>query len=220
MDKHLVDSQQNLRIARTLGIAVEEDRSSTLNNKARAPDNLDHGLAVWKEAARKEIDAELAKKYEVMYSKKLKELNEKEEFYKNACISVTGLLESLQKVSQESLSLYLKDLNSITIMLVLESLYKIIGDDEKYKEYVARIVEDSINSLGESIAVTASISLHDYKLLINEPMFIKFKSFIHPDEKLTKGQFLLDDGTTTYAVGILDRLDVLRSAFLNAVGQT
>lgn len=222
MDKYL-DSHKNLRVARTLGVAFDSNSNSIGNSnspkKASIPAELNDGLMAWKEAARKEIDAELTKKYEAMYAKKLKEMNEKEASYKNACTSLTELLDSVKKAGEESLSVCLKDLNSITVMLVLESLYKIIGDDEKYKEYAIRVVEASVNSLAEDITVTGVMSAHDYALLSHEPMFIKFKNFIHPDEKLKKGQFYLDDGSTIYELGILDRLDALRAAFLTAVSQ-
>lgn len=223
----LLNSNNPSRLARTLGVEFGEavPEKSAFNGGAINPagkavaNSASSDADIWKQKARKELEAEISLKYEKLYAEKLKKVEQNEVLYRESSARLAELMTSVKRAGEETLDFGLKDLNAITASLVLQSLYKILGDDKKYKTFAVKVVQDSISSFAEEVNIRGLISQYDYDLLAKDPLFAELKTFIRPDEKLKKGQFSIDDGSTTYEMGILDRLDVLRSAFMNAVGQ-
>jgi hypothetical protein len=226
MDEKLDKNQ--LRVSRTLNVEaavaesiVNEVKASDRNVASGPLKNSLEGVQIEKslekEKMRLELQREIEKKYELIYSSKLKALEEKEQKYIKDSQDLAELLASVKESFAEIVSSEFTIQNNTIALLVLESLYKLIGNSHNYKEFLEKNIVDSIGILTDGIHVTAKLSQYDYDLLVNNSLPEEIKKFIVPDKKLVKGQFYLDDGTSVFEAGILDRLDVLRTIFLDTL---
>lgn len=110
-------------------------------------------------------------------------------------------------------------LKEIAIALVLQSLYKISTKEVFKREIVEHVVEMLIEKMSSENLVSLSISAADHKLIESLDGYDKIKSFVHIDNSLSVGQMMLGDAGSFSKIGLADRLDSLRHAFIVALEQ-
>lgn len=221
MDEKL--DRNTLRVSRTLNVEAESianeaksvDRNVASGYLKSSIEGIEVEKSLEKEKIRLELQREIEKKYELIYSNKLKSLEEKEQKCIKDSQDLTELLASVNRSFAEIVSNEFSIQNNTIVLLILESLYKLIGDSHNYKEFLEKNILDSVAMLTDGINVTGKLSQYDYDLLVKNSLPEEIKKFIVPDKKLVKGQFYLDDGVSIFEAGILDRLDVLRTVFLD-----
>jgi hypothetical protein len=139
--------------------------------------------------------------------KKTYDINKKlEYFFTQADIGLA------KKINQE-----LDGVAEIIVLLVMKSLFHISSSEAINKTIIENIVKLTIEKVSLDPTVTLLVSAVDYELISESASFEQVKSFLRIDSSLVAGQVTLDDKISLGKVGLLDRLDALRSAFVVAL---
>lgn len=175
---------------------------------------IDNLVAEQLSISKKLLLEEVAKKNEALVSEKFKKLNEKEKEYQEAIQSMEDLAGSLQATYQASVHKDIRGLDAIIVSVVMEALYKILGDSKSYKKSVIKTVGECLDNYQRNSAVKIRVSENDYSLLKAEFKNENSIKCLLADKRLNDGQCIFDDGASLYEAGLLDQLDSLRMIFM------
>lgn len=164
--------------------------------------------------SKKLILDDFTKKNEASISEKFKKLSEKEREYIVSIESVKSLVASMEQSYQAKVDREIQGLDAIIVPVVMEALYKILGDSRSYKKAVVKTVGECLDSYQRNSTVKVRVSENDYNLLRAEFKNEDFIKCLLADKRLDDGQCVFDDGASLYEAGLLDQLDNLRMIFI------
>lgn len=159
------------------------------------------------------MEIELAKREK----EKFAELQAEKESLKVLTGSMESLLDNIASEYDAERARQSEDLSEAVIALVLESLYKISERAAVDKSVVESVVNNLIEKRSSESMLVLRVSTDDHRLLESLSNYNDIKSLLVTDTDLSAGQVVMEDGNSLYKVGLLDRLDVLRQAFIDAL---
>lgn len=165
-------------------------------------------------SSKKSLMDELVKKNEEFLLEKLKKLDNKEKEYIASIETTRGIVSKIEALYQAKVDSEIRGLDSVIVPVVMEVLYKILGDTKTHKKTVIKIVSECLDGYKGDNSVKIRISENDYSLVKSS-----FENEVSPkcliaDKRLEDGQCIFDDGTSLYEAGLLDQLDNLRMIFM------
>lgn len=211
----------NTRQKRVLSLELQEPPKNISIDEPTHILTTDRGIGTENEIEKRiteKLTFEIESQYKKMYAEKIEALDDLQNSLLSQRESLVSLLLDLENKYVEITSSKNTELSSYVIEVVFESLFKIIGDPVHYEKLVERTVFESLASIDTGLKLSGKISKDDYELISQSPQFSKIKEFLRPDKDLSRGQLLLDDGISLYEAGLLDRLDKLRTVFLDLAG--
>lgn len=206
------DLTQDIGKSVSMIVSDEAVRKEDLKNLYK--NEIDVLVAEQLAISKKSLMDELIKKNEEFLSDKLKKLDSKEKEYVASIEAIKALVSKIEALYQSKVDNEIHGLDSIIVPVVMEVLYKVLGDTKNYKKAVVKIVGECLEGYKGDSSVKIRISENDYSLVKSS-----FDNEVSPkcliaDKRLEDGQCIFDDGTSLYESGLLDQLDNLRMIFM------
>lgn len=204
-------------IEKSASVIVADEAVKKEDLKRLYKNEIDALVAEQLAISKKLLTDELIKKNEEFLSDKLKKLDGKEKEYIASIDAIKGLVSRIEALYQSKVDNEIHGLDSVIVPVVMEVLYKVLGDTKNYKKAVIKIVGECLDGYKGDSSVKIRISENDYSLVKSS-----FENEVSPkcliaDKRLEDGQCIFDDGTSLYESGLLDQLDNLRMIFMTKV---
>lgn len=167
-------------------------------------------IEVQKKAFTKELQEKFdhqLKKLENEYHQKSKKIAEQEQ-------ALYQLIASVTAKYKEEASNNITQLDGVLIEMVMEALYKILGEKEAYEKSIAKIVKTLATKQLTNTKVSMKVSEESFHLLSKLYKDNSILSCIQLDNSLAVGQVRIDDGISIIAIGLIDQLDYLKNILI------
>jgi|GEM_PF-3990349 len=158
--------------------------------------------------------SQLNEKFDVRLKQLENEYHNKHRLLEEKQVSLSNLVNSLTLKYQEDVSNNIQQMDAVLIEIVMESLYKILGEKEIYEKSVAKVVNTVINKRVTNTKVSIKVSEDSFLFLSQLYKDNLVLNDIQIDNSLTAGQIRIDDGVSIVATGLIDQLDYLKNILL------
>jgi len=165
-------------------------------------------------SSKKNMLDDLAAKNERILSDRLKQIELKEKQLMDSILTMKALISSVESSYQAKINNNIEGLDTVIVAVVMEVLYKIMGDAKSYKKAVIKIVGECLNAYKDDNSVKIRLSENDYRYIKREYEDDESSECLMEDKRLNDGQCIFDDGISIYETGVLDQLDTLRAIFI------
>lgn len=125
-----------------------------------------------------------------------------------------NLIHSFSQDARAALSVEISSLEEIIILITMESLYKILGQSESYREAVNSTVDLLLKDVVDIAGISIRTSQATYKLITEIYKDKEILKVLKQDAKLAAGKIQIDTHVGFSEIGVLDQLAVLQSAFI------
>lgn len=221
------------RGTRRLGLDFEDTQSAMEQKLEAQPDQPALTKAQLRELFSDEINfiisdelkvlkAKAEKDLRVEFDQKLADINKRTSDQLNAIeremTSLNKLAASLQLSYQQKVAEEISMLDEMVTEICMQSLYKIVGDPDCYRELIEKNISEVIQKKSLDSKVILKVSENDMKFLKKNFSDASWIDCLRVDIHLGDGEMVLDDGVASlYEAGFINQLDVLRSAFIKLV---
>lgn len=170
----------------------------------------------------KVLKAKAEKDLRVEFDQKLADINKRTSDQLSAIeremARLNNLAASLQLSYQQKVAEEISMLDEMVTEICMQSLYKIVGDPDCYCELIEKNIIEVIQKKSLDSKVILKVSENDMKFLKKNFSDASWFDCLRVDIHLGDGEMVLDDGVASlYEVGLINQLDVLRSAFVKLV---
>lgn len=163
---------------------------------------------------KRKLTAEFQEKYDKEIKKYELKIRSEEKKLEMTAKSLQELIATFSKESQEFLSREIVNLDGVLIEIVMEALYKILGENKTYRKSVDAVLSSLIKKVAANQKVSLKVSENTYIFLASLYDDNSILDCLSKDSSLSDGQLVLDDGNTISEVGLLDQLEVIKSIFI------
>lgn len=127
----------------------------------------------------------------------------------------SSLYASLKNSYQNKISEDIVMLDEIVIDIAMQVLYRILGNDDIYKDILRTNVQAMLEKKSTDITVFIKVSENEMRFLKKNFSDTEWIKYLRIDEKLFDGEMVLDDGSASlYEIGLVNQMDVVRSIFI------
>jgi hypothetical protein len=193
---------------------IENQKQSKLNLQATFQTEINELVNADIELQKKRLVKEMQEQYAIRIKKLDSEYLERTQLLDQQLSAIRVLIETATNRLQDDVSNNISQLDGILIEIVMESLYKILGEKDVYEKSVTKVVRTLITKQLASKKVSMKVSEETFNLLSRLYKDDSILSRIHQDNTLSVGQIRIDDGVSIVATGLTDQLDSLKNTLL------
>lgn len=199
---------------------------SELNNSAKAASGSKDELAkifsqeieaiieVERNAVRKVTFDKLNIEFDEKYKKAEKSLIKDKDEYQVRCATIDSLILSVTSSYREKIAEDISGLEKIMVEIVFEALYKILGKTIAERTIIEKVIQEAINKRKNDAQVNLRVCESDFLFLMKNFPDSEWVNSLSTDDRLKKGEIILDDTVSLYEIGLLSQLDRLREKFI------
>jgi hypothetical protein len=183
-------------------------------------DELNAILEAERSLLENKIAKDLQKKFDLRISEVEREFIERKKKMEEDAENFSALTTALKKSYDKKVSEDILQLHLIVVELTLQSITKILGDANHYKEILEHLIKDSLEKKSADVKPVLKVSESGFKFLKRHFTHADWISCIRVDDRLEDGQLLLDDGIASlYEIGFVNQLDILRATFTKVLNE-